>query len=272
MGYGFDRSRYEGNKRAVEDKYMGPLIKTMMTRCIHCTRCIRFATEVAGVPELGATGRGEEMEVGTYVGKALSSELSGNMIDLCPVGALTSGPYAFTARSWELKNVESIDILDAVGSNIRVDYRGPEVMRVLPRLNEEVNEEWISDKSRFAYDGLKRQRLDQPYVKREGKLQPASWPEAFEAVAAAVRAPNADAVAAIAGDVADCEAMTALKDLMTAINSPHLDCRQDGAQLDPSVRAGYIFNTTIAKIEQGKLFTEEEEQEMDREKAIWRVR
>ncbi|MED5396621.1 MAG: NADH-quinone oxidoreductase subunit NuoG [Pseudomonadota bacterium] len=250
MGYGFDRSRYEENKRAVEDKYMGPLIKTMMTRCIHCTRCIRFATEVAGVPELGATGRGEEMEVGTYVGKALSSELSGNMIDLCPVGALTSGPYAFTARSWELKNVESIDILDAVGSNIRVDYRGPEVMRVLPRLNEEVNEEWISDKSRFAYDGLKRQRLDQPYVRHEGKLQPASWPEAFEAVAAALKGADTDAVAAIAGDLADCEAMTALKDLMTAIGSPHLDCRQDGAQLDPSVRAGYIFNTTIAKIEQ----------------------
>ncbi|MBI2584827.1 MAG: NADH-quinone oxidoreductase subunit NuoG, partial [Rhodospirillales bacterium] len=184
MGYGFDRSRYHENKRAVKDKYMGPLIKTIMTRCIHCTRCIRFATEVAGVPELGATGRGENMEVGTYVEKALTSELSGNMIDLCPVGALTSKPYAFMARSWELKKTESIDVLDAIGSNIRVDTRGAEVMRILPRLNEDVNEEWISDKTRFACGGLRRQRLDRPYVRRDGKLQSTSWAEAFDAISA----------------------------------------------------------------------------------------
>ncbi len=250
MGYGMDRGRFDENKRAVEDKYLGPLIKTIMTRCIHCTRCIRFATEVAGVPELGATGRGENMEVGTYVGKALSSELSGNMIDLCPVGALTSGPYAFTARSWELEKTESIDVLDAVGSNIRIDCRGREVMRILPRLNEEVNEEWISDKTRFACDGLDRQRLDRPYVRRDGKLQPATWNEAFDAVAGAVSSIKGETMAAVAGDLADCEAMTTLKDLMTAFGSPHLDCRQDGAKLDPEARASYIFNTTIAKIEQ----------------------
>ncbi|MCC7250856.1 NADH-quinone oxidoreductase subunit NuoG, partial [Hyphomicrobium sp.] len=166
MAYGFDRGRFRENKRAVKDKELGPLVKTTMTRCIHCTRCIRFATEIAGVEELGATGRGENMEVGTYVEKALTSELSGNIIDLCPVGALTSKPYAFTARSWELRKTESVDVLDAVGSNIRVDTRGPQVMRILPRLNEAVNEEWISDKTRFAYDGLLRQRLDRPYVRR----------------------------------------------------------------------------------------------------------
>ena len=250
MGYGLDQGRYLDNKRAVEDKYMGPLISTIMTRCIHCTRCIRFATEVAGVPELGATGRGEHMEVGTYVDKALSSELSGNMIDLCPVGALTSGPYAYTARSWELKKVESIDVHDAIGCNVRIDSRGPAVMRILPRLNEDVNEEWISDKSRFSCDGLRRQRLDQPYVRRDGKLQPASWPEAFAAVAEAVKSVKGSAMAAIAGDMVDCESMTALKDLMTGLGSANLDCRQDGAKLDPSARAGYLFNTTIARIEQ----------------------
>ena len=170
MGYGMDRSRFLENKRAVEDKYLGPLVSTTMTRCIHCTRCIRFAQEVAGVPELGATGRGEHMEVGTYVEKALSSEMSGNIVDLCPVGALTSKPYAFTARSWELKKTESIDVLDAVGCNIRIDTRGSEVMRILPRNNDDVNEEWISDKTRHACDGLKRQRLDQPYLRKNGKL------------------------------------------------------------------------------------------------------
>ena len=249
MGYGFDRSRYHENKRAVKDKYMGPLIKTIMTRCIHCTRCIRFATEVAGVPELGATGRGENMEVGTYVEKALTSELSGNMIDLCPVGALTSKPYAFMARSWELKKTESIDVLDAIGSNIRVDPRGAEVMRILPRLNEDVNEEWISDKARFACDGLRRQRLDQPYVCRDGKLQPASWTEAFDVIAARLKSVAGGRIAAIAGDLADCESMMALKDLMTALGSPHTDGRQDGAKLGSAGRAGYLFNTTIAGID-----------------------
>src|SRR5215472_10434766 len=183
MAYGFDRGRYHENKRAVPDKNFGPLIKTFMNRCIHCTRCIRFITEVAGVPELGATGRGEHMEVGTYVEKALSSELSGNIVDLCPVGALTSKPYAFAARPWELTKTDSIDVLDAVGCNIRVDARGPEVLRVLPRLHEDINEEWISDKTRHACDGLRRQRLDRPYVRRGGKLVAATWREAFDAIA-----------------------------------------------------------------------------------------
>ena len=249
MGYGFDRSRYQENKRAVKDKGLGPLIKTVMTRCIHCTRCIRFATEIAGVPELGATGRGEDMEVGTYIEKALTSELSGNMIDLCPVGALTSKPTAFTIRSWELKSTESIDVFDAVGCNIRVDSRDSEVMRVLPRLNEEVNEEWISDKTRFAVDGLRCQRLDRPYVRRDGKLQESSWDEAFAAIAKRFKGLAGDRLAAIAGDMADCESMMALKDLMTALGSPHTDCRQDGSKLDPACRAGYLFNTTIAGIE-----------------------
>ncbi|NQW00176.1 MAG: NADH-quinone oxidoreductase subunit G, partial [Rhodospirillales bacterium] len=249
MGYGSDKSRFSENKRAVKVKYMGPLISTTMTRCIHCTRCIRFASEVAGVPELGATGRGENMEVGTYVAKALTSELSGNMIDLCPVGALTSGPYAFNARPWELTKTESIDVTDAVGSNIRVDSRGPEVKRILPRLNEDVNEEWISDKARFSCDGLKAQRLDKPYVRRDGKLVAATWPEAFAAVAAAFAPLQGEQIAAIAGDLADCESMTALKDLMTSLGSQNIDCRQDGAQLDPAARAGYLFNTTISGID-----------------------
>ncbi len=249
MGYGHDRSRFSENKRAVKDKYMGPLISTVMTRCIHCTRCIRFASEVAGVPELGATGRGENMEVGTYVEKALTSELSGNMIDLCPVGALTSDPYAFNARSWELKKTESIDVTDAVGASIRVDCRGPEVKRVLPRLNEDVNEEWISDKARFSCDGLKSQRLDRPYVRRDGKLVAATWPEAFAAVADALKPLKGEEIAAIAGDLADCESMTALKDLMTALDSENIDCRQDGAKLDATSRASYLFNSTINGID-----------------------
>ena len=247
--YGFDRGRYRESRRAVKDKYWGPLIKTVMTRCIHCTRCIRFATEIAGVPDLGATGRGENMEVGMYVEKALNSELSGNLIDLCPVGALTSAPYAFACRSWELRKTESVDVLDAVGSNIRVDSRGPTVLRVLPRLNEDVNEEWISDKTRFACDGLRHRRLDQPWVRRSGKLEPATWPEAFAAVAQRLKSAKPDRVAAIAGDLADAESMFALKTWLATLGSPHLDCRQDGAKLDPACRAGYLFNTTIAGIE-----------------------
>jgi NADH-quinone oxidoreductase subunit G len=250
MAYGYDRSRYAENKRAVEDKNLGPLVKTIMTRCIHCTRCIRFATEVAGVEELGATGRGEHMEVGTYVEKALTSELSGNIIDLCPVGALTSKPYAFMARPWELRKTESIDVMDAVGSSVRIDSRGSEVLRVLPRVNEDVNEEWISDKTRFACDGLKRQRLDRPYVRREGKLQAASWRDAFGVVASRLKTVTPIKIAAIAGDLACAESMVALKDLMAALGSPHLDCRQDGAKLDGSSRAAYIFNSTIAGIDQ----------------------
>jgi NADH-quinone oxidoreductase subunit G len=249
MGYGFDRSRFHENKRAVKDKYLGPLIKTIMTRCIHCTRCIRFADEIAGVPELGATGRGEHMEVGTYIEQAISSELSGNLIDVCPVGALTSKPYAFTTRPWELRKTETIDVMDAVGSNIRVDTRGPEVMRVIPRLNEDVNEEWLADKSRFSYDGLKRQRLDRPYVRKDGKLQPASWGEAFAAIAAKVKGVPGERIAALAGDLVEAESMVALKDLVEALGSRNLDCRQDGAVFDTSARAGYLFNTTIAGIE-----------------------
>ncbi len=250
MAYGVGESRFRENKRAVPDKYIGPLVKTQMTRCIQCTRCVRFITEVAGVEELGATGRGENMEITTYVEKALSSELSANIVDLCPVGALTSKPYAFNARPWELTRTESVDAMDAVGSNIRIDSRGREVMRVLPLLNEDINEEWISDKTRYACDGLRRQRLDTPYVKRDGKLQAASWDEAFAAIAEKVNSVSGDRIAAIAGDLADCEAMTALKDLMGALGSSNIDCRQDGARIDPKSLAGYIFNTTIAGIEE----------------------
>jgi NADH-quinone oxidoreductase subunit G len=249
MAYGVGRSRYQENKRAVSEKYMGPLIKTIMTRCIHCTRCIRFATEIAGVPELGAINRGEHMEITTYLEKSLTSEMSGNVIDLCPVGALTSKPYAFSARSWELTKTESIDVMDAVGSNIRVDSRGGAVMRVLPRLNEDINEEWISDKTRFACDGLLRQRLDRPYVRRDGRLEEASWDDAFAEIARRLDGTDGAWVAAIAGDQADVEAMFALKGLMSALGSPHLDCRQDGAKIDASKRENYLFNTTIAGIE-----------------------
>ncbi|MGP0002744.1 MAG: NADH-quinone oxidoreductase subunit NuoG [Acetobacteraceae bacterium] len=249
MGYGMDHSRYAENKRAVNDKNLGPLVKTVMTRCIHCTRCIRFITEVAGVPDLGATSRGEHMEVGTYVEKALGSELSGNIIDLCPVGALTSKPYAFVARSWELSKVDSIDVLDAVGTNIRVDARGPEVLRILPRLNEDVNEEWLGDKSRFALDGLRRRRLDRPWVRRNGKLIEASWSEAFTAIAERLHGVSGDRIGAVAGDLCDVESMLALKDLMTALGSANLDCRQDGARLDATRRDFYTFNTSIAGIE-----------------------
>src|SRR5216110_1786914 len=201
MGYGVDTSRFAENKRAVEDKYLGPLVKTSMNRCIHCTRCVRFATEVAGVPELGAIGRGEDMEITTYLERALSSELQGNLVDICPVGALTSKPYAFAARPWELNKTETIDVMDALGSAIRVDTRGREVMRVLPRINDDVNEEWISDKTRFACDGLRVQRLDQPYVRREGKLRPASWKEALAAVAEKLKAADPARIGAIAGDL-----------------------------------------------------------------------
>ena len=250
MAYGFDRSRFAENKRAVPDKDFGPLVETHMTRCIHCTRCIRFVTEVAGVEELGATGRGEHMEVGTYVEKALTSELSGNIIDLCPVGALTSKPYAFNARPWELAKTETIDVMDAVGSNIRVDSRDGEVQRVIPLLNEDINEEWISDKARFACDGLRRQRLDTPYVRRDGRLAPASWADALAAAADGLGGAAPERVAAIAGDLADCEAMAMLKDLFAALGSPHVDSRQEGAKLAAGARAGYLFNTAIAGIEE----------------------
>lgn len=249
MAYGFDRSRFQENKRAVTDKYLGPLIETHMTRCIHCTRCIRFSTEVAGVEVLGATGRGENMEVGTYVEKAITSELSANIIDLCPVGALTSKPYAFEARAWELSKTESVDVMDAVGSNIRIDTRGREVLRILPVLNEEVNEEWISDKTRYACDGLSKQRLDQPYIKTNGKLQPATWEDAFEAISEKLVKTDSTRIAGLVGDLCDAESMTAFKDLMSILGCENVDCRQDGSKLDPTARSGYIFNTTISGIE-----------------------
>ncbi|MBL4613769.1 MAG: NADH-quinone oxidoreductase subunit G, partial [Magnetovibrio sp.] len=249
MTYGAGISRYTEEKRAVEDKNFSPLIRGVMTRCIHCTRCVRFASEIAGTNELGGTFRGEHLEIGTYVDGAIKSELSGNMIDLCPVGALTSAPYAFKARPWELKKTESIDVLDAVGASIRVDTRGGEVMRIVPRLHEDVNEEWLGDKSRFACDGLGRQRLDQPYVKKDGKLQPASWDEAFDAIKAKLVGLDGSKIAALAGDTVDVEAMTALKDLLGKLGSTNIDCRQEGNAVDPSVRASYIFNTTIAGIE-----------------------
>ncbi|MBI1620618.1 NADH-quinone oxidoreductase subunit NuoG [Aquamicrobium zhengzhouense] len=250
MAFGVDASRYAENKRAVEDKYLGPLVKTVMTRCIHCTRCVRFTTEVAGISELGLIGRGEDAEITTYLEKAMTSELQGNVIDLCPVGALTSKPYAFQARPWELNKTESIDVMDAVGSAIRVDTRGREVMRIMPRINEQVNEEWISDKTRFIWDGLRSQRLDRPYVRRDGRLQAASWAEAFGAINDAVARTSGDKIGAIAGDLAAVEEMYALKQLMTSLGSANFDCRQDGAALDPANgRASYIFNPTIEGIE-----------------------
>jgi NADH-quinone oxidoreductase subunit G len=251
MTFGVDASRYHENKRAVEDKYIGPLVKTVMTRCIHCTRCVRFTTEVAGISELGLIGRGEDAEITTYLEQAMTSELQGNVIDLCPVGALTSKPYAFQARPWELSKTESIDVMDAVGSAIRVDTRGREVMRILPRVNEQVNEEWISDKTRFIWDGLRSQRLDRPYVRRNGRLAPASWNEAFAAIKEAVGKAKPERIGAIAGDLAGVEEMYALKLLMQALGTKNIDCRQDGAALDPSLgRASYIFNPTIEGIEQ----------------------
>ena len=249
MAYGFDRSRFEENKRAVRDKDFGPLVETSMNRCIHCTRCIRFLTEIAGVEELGATGRGEDMEISTYIDRALSSELSANIIDLCPVGALTSKPYAFVARPWELQKTESVDVLDAVGSNIRIDSRGPQALRVLPRLNEAVNEEWISDKTRFAIDGLLHRRLDRPYIRRDGQLREADWREALDLVADRLKRIPSERLAAIAGDLCDAESLYTLRELLTELGATSIDCRQDGAKLDPRCRAGYLFNTTIAGIE-----------------------
>ncbi len=250
MAYGVDKSRFHENKRAVEDKYLGPLVKTSMNRCIHCTRCVRFTTEVAGITEMGLLGRGEDAEITSYLERALTSELQGNVIDLCPVGALTSKPYAFHARPWELTKTETVDVMDAVGSAIRVDSRGREVMRILPRVNEAINEEWISDKTRFVWDGLKSQRLDRPYVRKGGKLLPASWDEALGAVAARVKKAG-NKVGAIAGDLAAVEEMYALKALLASIGSGMTDVRPAMSGIDPSMpRAAYLFNPGIAGIEQ----------------------
>jgi NADH-quinone oxidoreductase subunit G len=250
MAYGVDSSRYWENKRAVEDKYVGVLVKTIMNRCIHCTRCVRFMTEVAGVPELGAIGRGEDLEITTYLEQAMTSELQGNVVDLCPVGALTSKPYAFAARPWELNKTESIDVMDAVGSAIRIDARGREVMRILPRVHDDVNEEWISDKTRHVVDGLRTQRLDQPYIRENGRLSPASWRDAFDRIAAKVEATPVERAGAIVGDLVAVEETYALKDLMTRLGVVNLDCRQDGAMLEPAAgRATYLFNANISGIE-----------------------
>ncbi len=252
--YGLDNSRYSENKRIVKEKNMGPLIKTQMTRCIHCTRCVRFATEVAGIPELGAIGRGEDMEITTYLEKSMESELSANVIDLCPVGALTSKPYAFEARPWELKKTETIDVMDAVGSNIRVDTYGWEVKRVLPRLNENINEEWISDKTRYACDGLLKQRLDIPYVRKNGKLEKSSWDEALKLLVKKVKEFKPNEIAGIIGDLADLEMIYSFRQLFkNTFKSNNLECRQTRTYINPEDRNNYIFNSTINGIESSDL-------------------
>ena len=251
MAYGVSTSRFAENKRAVEDKYIGVMVRTSMNRCILCTRCVRFTSEVAGIGDMGAIGRGEDMEITTYLESAMSSELQGCVADLCPVGALLPKPYAFKARPWELNKTQSIDVMDALGSNIRVDSRGREVMRILPRINDAVNEEWISDKTRQVVDGMKVRRLDRPFVRRDGKLTPATWGEAFAAVAAKVKATSPGRVGAIAGDLCSIEDMFAMRSLVASLGSANLDCRQDGAKLDPALgRASYLFNPTIEGIEQ----------------------
>ncbi|MDB5480332.1 MAG: NADH-quinone oxidoreductase subunit [Caulobacteraceae bacterium] len=250
MGYGRDATRYAENKRAVEEKYMGPLIKTAMTRCIQCTRCVRFVTEVAGVSEIGLISRGEDVEITTYLDQAVVSELSANVIDLCPVGALTSKPYAFNARSWELTKTQSVDVMDALGSAIRVDARGPAVLRVLPRVNDAVNEEWISDKTRYACDGLSRQRLDRPMLRDGGRLRPASWTDAFGAVIERLRGAAPERVGVVAGDLQDAESMKAALDLFGGLGVTSLDCRQDGVVLGGAPRESWLFNSTLEGIEQ----------------------
>ena len=249
VGYGRDGSRFGLNKRAVEEKAMGPLINTVMTRCIQCTRCVRFITEVAGVAEIGLISRGEDVEITTYLGSAVTSELSGNVIDLCPVGALTSKPYAFNARPWELKKTETVDVMDAMGAAIRVDSRGPAVLRVLPRVNEDVNEEWISDKTRFAVDGLSRQRLDSPFIRENGRLRPATWAEALSLAAARLSSARPERIGAIAGDLQDAESLKATLDLFRALGSANTDCRQDGMALGTGPRESWLFNAGISGLE-----------------------
>ncbi len=248
--YGRGKSEYHEHKRAVKDKDMGPLVKTTMTRCIHCTRCARFIEDVAGTTEIGAVNRGEKMEITTYLEQSLKSELSGNIIDLCPVGALTSKPYAFKVRSWELKKTETIDVMDAMGSNIRIDSRGMEVMRILPRLNEEINEEWISDKTRFCYDGLKYQRLDKSYVKKHGKLTAVSNDEAFDEIVKKLNSVKGDEIAALSGSLSAAEEIFALKTLLQKLGSSNFECRLNDEKIDAKDRASYLFNSTIAGIDE----------------------
>jgi NADH-quinone oxidoreductase subunit G len=249
MGYGRDGSRYAENKRAVEEKYMGPTIKTFMTRCIQCTRCVRFITEVAGVPDIGMISRGEDAEITTYLEKAVDSELSGNVNDLCPVGALTHRPWQYHYRPWELRKTETVDVMDGLGSAIRIDAKGAEVMRALPRVHEGINEEWLSDASRYAVDGLKHRRLDRPWVRRDGKLVAATWDEALDAAARAITAAAAERIGVIAGDLQDAESMKAALDLFRALGSANTDCRQDGSALGYGPREGWLFNSGIAGIE-----------------------
>ncbi|HHY01467.1 MAG TPA: NADH-quinone oxidoreductase subunit G [Paracoccus sp.] len=249
MAYGVDFSRFREPKRALEDLDLGPLVETHMTRCIHCTRCVRFIDEVAGVPQMGQTGRGEDEEITTYLGGSLDTNLQGNIIDLCPVGALVSKPYAFTARPWELRKTESIDVMDALGSAIRIDTKGREVMRILPRNNDDVNEEWISDKTRFVWDGLRRQRLDKPYIRENGRLRPASWPEALAAAAAAIKGRK---VAGLIGDLAPVEAVFALKQLVEGLGGT-VECRTDGARLPAGNRSAYVGTAAIADIDGARM-------------------
>ncbi|MGX6960320.1 MAG: NADH-quinone oxidoreductase subunit NuoG [Rickettsia endosymbiont of Pentastiridius leporinus] len=251
--YGRGTNRFHENKRSIKDKYMGPLIKTAMTRCIQCTRCIRFANDIAGIEEMGAIYRGEHMEVTSYLEQTLDSEMSGNMIDICPVGALNSKPYAFKARKWELKHANSIGLHDAEGSNIRIDSRGDEVMRVLPRLNEDINEEWISDKNRFSYDGLKYQRLDRPYIRKNGKLVEAGWDEALKAIAAKIKSVKPEKIAAFAGNFASAEAMFMLKNFLQKIGCNNYSVNQFNYKIDTAERGNYLFNTTITGIEKADL-------------------
>jgi NADH-quinone oxidoreductase subunit G len=252
MAYGKGHSRYDENKRAVTEKYMGPIVATQMTRCIQCTRCVRFAEEVAGVEEIGAIYRGENMQITSYLEKAVTSELSGNVVDLCPVGALTSKPYQYEARPWELRKTPAIDVMDAVGTNVRLDSRGRQVLRALPRLNEDVNEEWASDKTRHAIDGLVRNRLDKPYVRVDGKLRPATWEEAFAAIAKAAEGLSGNDVAGLAGDLADVESVYALKALLGAYGSTAYECRVDGADFAVGAPADWRFNPTIAAVAEAK--------------------
>ena len=251
MFYGVDKSRYKENKRKVPEKDMGPLIKTQMTRCIHCTRCIRFATEVAGVPELGAIGRGEDMQITTYLEQSMQSELSANVVDLCPVGALTSKPYVFEARPWELKKTESIDVMDAIGSNIRVDTYGWEVKRILPRINEDINEEWISDKTRYACDGLLSQRLDTPYIKYNGKFEKASWEEVFNIIKSKFRNAHKEKICGISGDLVNMETLYIFKEFFNkTLGSNNIESRSDHIYLNPDKRENYLFNSSINGIEE----------------------
>jgi NADH-quinone oxidoreductase subunit G len=250
VGYGRDGSRYSENKRAVEEKNMGPTIKTYMTRCIQCTRCVRFVSEIAGAPDIGMISRGEDAEITTYLEQAVNSELSGNVNDLCPVGALTHRPWQFHYRPWELKKTETIDVMDALGANIRADAKGAEVMRVLPRVNEGVNEEWLTDKSRYVVDGLQKRRLDRPFVRENGKLRAASWDEALNVVAAKLKVAPADRIGAIAGDLQDAESMKATLDLFRALGSANTDCRQDGSSLGEGPRESWLFNSGLRGVEQ----------------------